>query len=117
MVFLFSYWRVVSLVINKATRMRIHALAFSVLICLSIQVFFLALSSFFSAESPVYGGVMLGMFLSVLCCAAVGEGILVIRPIADALAAGGDCCQWRPGVRRLQPVEEGRREVMVEGSQ
>ncbi|KAI8565117.1 hypothetical protein RHMOL_Rhmol03G0235800 [Rhododendron molle] len=116
--FLFSYWRVVSLVINKGTRARIHVLAFSVLICLPIQVLFLALSSFWLPESPVYGGVMLGMFFSVLSCAAVGEGILVIRPIADALAAGGDCSAWKPGsVLWSRPTEEGRRETAVEGSQ
>ncbi|KAL6969024.1 hypothetical protein U1Q18_004818 [Sarracenia purpurea var. burkii] len=106
--FLFTYWRVVSLVINKGTRVRIHALALSVLVSLPTQVFFMALSSFWIPENAVHYGVMLGMFVTVALCAAVGEVILVIRPIADALSAGGDSCSWKA------PAEVGWQEVVVD---
>ncbi|XP_052181557.1 uncharacterized protein LOC127794480 [Diospyros lotus] len=96
--FLFSYWRVVSLVINKGTSFRIHALAFSILISLPMQVIFLAFSSFFRPEEAIYSCFMLGKFVCVLCCATVGESVLVIKPITDALSAGGDCCQWDASV-------------------
>ncbi|GFZ06390.1 hypothetical protein Acr_18g0005600 [Actinidia rufa] len=107
---LFSYWRVVSLVINKSTRVRIHALAFSVLICLPLQILFLASSSFWRPGTAAYGGVMFGMFISVAVCVAVGESVLVIRPIADALAAGGEYCRWKDKV--CVRAEVGRREAV-----
>ncbi|KAL7230087.1 hypothetical protein ACSBR2_008594 [Camellia fascicularis] len=109
--FLFSYWKVVSLVINKGTRVRIHVLAFSVLVALPMQVLFLALSSFWRPDHHTYRGAMLGMFVSVSFCAVVGEGILVIKPIVDALATGGHCLQYNTSVE-LRLVQVRRREMV-----
>lgn len=95
--FLFSCWKVVSLVINKALRVRIYGLAFTVLISLPVQVVSLGLSMLRRPEEAAYGGFVLIVFISTFLCAAVGEGILVIIPIIDTLAAGGDCCRWNPG--------------------
>ncbi|GFZ06356.1 hypothetical protein Acr_18g0005260 [Actinidia rufa] len=52
---------------------------------------------------------MFGMFISVAVCVAVGESVLVIRPIADALAAGGEYCRWKDKV--CVRAEVGRREA------
>ncbi|KAL6320408.1 hypothetical protein AAG906_007105 [Vitis piasezkii] len=92
--FLLSCWRVVSLVINKGLRVRIYALASAVLFPLLVQLLFLGISVVFSPADTFYGGAALMVFLSVLCCTVVGESILIIRPITEALSAGGDCCLW-----------------------
>ncbi|CAL5405453.1 unnamed protein product [Camellia sinensis] len=112
--FLFSYWRVISLVINKGTRVRIHILSFSIFIALPMQILLLTLSSFWRPENPAYGGVMFGMFLNVSLIAVVGEGIMVIKPIADALAANRDCCRWNTSVRLQTMVVE--RPKVVDGN-
>lgn len=104
--FLLSCWEVVSLVINKGLRTRIYGLALTVLLTLPLQILFLGLSVLWSAEKHAFGGVALLVFLSTLTCAAVGEGILVIKPIADSLAAGGDCCSWNHRVRLGRDQEE-----------
>lgn len=106
--FLFSCWKVVSLVINKGLRIRIYGLAWTVLLALHVQIVGLVLSVFWRPDEEPYIGVALLVFISTFLCAAVGEGILVIKPIADSLAAGGDCCQWTA-------VGQSRREL--EGDQ
>ncbi|XP_047326269.1 uncharacterized protein LOC124929936 [Impatiens glandulifera] len=78
-------WRLVSLVINKGTRLRIHFLAISVITSVPLQVLFLSLSTLWNPGTIGYSGVMMGMFVCVACCAAASQGILVIKPIADAL--------------------------------
>ena len=103
--FFFSSWKAVSLVINKSLRVRIYGLTFTVLISLPVQILCLGLSVLWEPEDPAYGGVALVVFISTFSCAVVGEGILVIRPITDALAAGGECCRWPVPSRRW---EEGR---------
>ncbi|KAI8008816.1 hypothetical protein LOK49_LG07G00146 [Camellia lanceoleosa] len=77
--FLFSYWRVISLVINKGTRVRIHILSFSIFIALPMQILLLTLSSFWRPENPAYGGVMFGMFLNVSLIAVVGGALWKLR--------------------------------------
>nr|DAD36130.1 TPA_asm: hypothetical protein HUJ06_006770 [Nelumbo nucifera] len=84
--FLISCWRVVSLVINKRLRFRVYTLGIAVLFAVSMQVLLLGISESWQPNDPIFEGLTFGMFLSVLACAVVAECILVIRPIADALA-------------------------------
>ncbi|XP_022738624.1 uncharacterized protein LOC111291247 [Durio zibethinus] len=104
--FLLSFWRVVSHVINKALRVRIFALALTVIIGLPLQILFMGLSVFWTPDRTAFDGVALLLFLSIFMCAVVGEGILVIKPIADSLAAGeggvGESCRGSS-----PPVEDG----------
>lgn len=100
--FLVSAWRVVSVVINKALRVRIYGLALTVLISLPVQIVMLGLSAAWTPDEAAYGGVSLAVFLSTFSCAVVGEGILVIKPIADSLAVRGQsCCPWDPWRRQV----------------
>lgn len=87
--FLVSFWRVVSHVINKALRFRIYALALTVVVSLPLKVLLMTASVFWTPDKTAFDGVALIVFLSAFICAVVGEGILVIKPIADSLAAGG----------------------------
>lgn len=107
--FFFSSWKAVSLAINKGLRVQIYRLALTVLISLPVQILCLGLSVLWDPEEPEYGRVALVVFITTFLCAVVGEGILVIRPITDALAVGGECCRWVPG-ERSQKREEGRHE-------
>ncbi|KAB1205148.1 hypothetical protein CJ030_MR7G016792 [Morella rubra] len=94
--FFFSCGKVVSLVINKGLRVRTYGLAFTVLVALPMQIAGLGLSVLWRPEESAYSGVALVAFIGTFLCAAVGEGILIIKPITDAMAAGGDCCRWNP---------------------
>ncbi|XVE58296.1 hypothetical protein DITRI_Ditri04bG0158700 [Diplodiscus trichospermus] len=87
--FLLSFWRVVSHVINKALRVRIFALALTVIISLPLKIMLMGLSVFWTPDKTAFDGVTLLAFLTTFTCAVVGEGILVIEPIADSLAATG----------------------------
>ncbi|VVA11363.1 Hypothetical predicted protein [Prunus dulcis] len=100
--FLFSCWKVLSLVINKGLRTRIYTLAATVLVPLPLQIIFMGLSNFWKPDHPAFAAVSFVAFLATLTCAAVGEGILVIKPIGDSLAAGGDACRWN---REKKPAE------------
>ncbi|PIA48798.1 hypothetical protein AQUCO_01300020v1 [Aquilegia coerulea] len=102
--FLLASCKVVSLVINKGLRIRIYALLFSVLVALPTQVALLTFSTFWNPVDPVFNVFALATFLTVLMCAAVGEGILVIRPIADALAVGREFRWWGSNHERLPVV-------------
>ncbi|XP_052186829.1 uncharacterized protein LOC127797735 [Diospyros lotus] len=102
--FLFSYLRIVSLVINKSTRGRLHVLSFTVLVALPLQALLLACTSFWRPGTAAYDGIMLGTFICVLSCAAAGEGIMVIKPISDALSAGDECLG-----RNSPPTEKSER--------
>nr|DAD18023.1 TPA_asm: hypothetical protein HUJ06_019486 [Nelumbo nucifera] len=94
-IFLLSCWRVITLVINKGLRYRIYGLALAVLVALPTQVLLLGISVFWEPSEPAFQLIALAMFLSVLSCALVGEGVLVIKPIVDALAIDAECCSWR----------------------
>lgn len=115
--FLFSCWRVLSLVINKGLRVRIFALASTVLVALPLQLVALAFTVFWRPDEELYGVVSLVAFLGVFCCAVTGEGILVIKPISDALDAGGHCCRWntRHGGGREMKTPAPERMVEEEG--
>ncbi|KAK9914566.1 hypothetical protein M0R45_038338 [Rubus argutus] len=110
--FLFSLWKVLSLVINKGLRMRIYALAVTVLVPLPVQVVLLAVSVVWRPDKPAFAAVSFVVFLVTFFCFAVGQGILVIKPIADSLAAGGACCRWNPN-GRLDRKNQGKNESVV----
>lgn len=112
--FSLSCWRVVALVINKGLRVRIYALAAAVLLALPTQILFLGISVLWRPDHEVFQGLALVVFLSVLSCAVVGEGILVIRPIGDALAAGRGFRRWRCEERMQDRVEVGEKRVVGE---
>ncbi|KAK8511959.1 hypothetical protein V6N13_073787 [Hibiscus sabdariffa] len=90
--FLLSFWKVVSHVINKALKLRIFALASTILVCLPLQVLLMGLSAFWKPDKTAHDGFAMSVFLTTFTCAVVGEGILVIKPIADSLNAicGGE---------------------------
>ena len=92
--FLFSCWKVLSLVINKGLRLRIYGLAAAVLLALPMQVVALGFTVLWRPEEEVYGVVSLMVFLGAFICAATGEGVMVIKPISDALDAGVSCRRW-----------------------
>ena len=58
---------------------------------LTPQIVFLGLMALLNADDDSYSVATLAVFLCALCSAMAGEGILVIRPIAEALDAGGKC--------------------------
>ncbi|XP_043718150.1 uncharacterized protein LOC122666106 [Telopea speciosissima] len=92
--FLLSCWRLISLVINKGLRLRIYTLALAVLLTLPIQIVFLVISVLWNPDDTVFQGLALLVFLCMLSCAVVGVGILVIRPIFDALAVASIEASW-----------------------
>ncbi|KAM2730933.1 hypothetical protein EV1_002128 [Malus domestica] len=100
--FLFSCWRVLSLVINKGLRLRIYTLAATVLVPLPLQIILMGMTVLWKPDHPAFTALSFAAFLSTLICAAVGQGILVIKPIADSLAAGEDRCRL---IRKRKPAE------------
>lgn len=98
--FMLSCYKAVSVVINKGLRIRICTLACAVLVSLPVQIILLGLSAFLGPEVTTHGGAGLVIFLAVLTCAVVGEGLLVLSPIADTLSAGGN--YWRNGSPSLE---------------
>lgn len=87
--FFLSCFKVVTLAINKGLRARIYSLAFVVMVMLPLEILFLVLSAFWRPEETIYGAFSFLVFFTTLVIAAVGEGIMIIRPIIDSLAAGG----------------------------
>lgn len=94
--FLFSCWRVIAFVINRKIQVRVNLLAISFVIALPVQILCLVLLPIWPAEDPIHGVAVLVMFLAVAWCVAVGEVTLVIKPIADAFAAGKAVTLGRP---------------------
>lgn len=93
-------------VINKGIGRRINVLATTVMVALTAQILCFSLSWRWMPEDVAYGCVVLAMFLCVGWCMAVGEVLLVLKPIRDSLTAGGDCCQWSPEGGSRRPAEE-----------
>lgn len=89
--FSLSCWRVMAFVINKGIAHRINVLATTVMVAMPAQIVCLSLSWLWMPENDVYGAVVLTMFLSVALCMAVAVVLLVVKPIQEALEAGGDC--------------------------
>ncbi|KAL4339273.1 hypothetical protein GQ457_08G033710 [Hibiscus cannabinus] len=85
--FLVSFWKVVSHVINKALKLRIYVLSFTILVCLPLQVLLMGLSDLWTPDKPTHDLFTLSVFLTTFTCAVVGEGIVVIKPISDSLNA------------------------------
>ncbi|XP_026402019.1 uncharacterized protein LOC113297676 [Papaver somniferum] len=79
-------WKVCSIVINKGLRVRIYLLVITVLFSVSAQILILTASALWKSHELPFDWLGFVVFLSGLLCAVVGEGILVIKPIADALA-------------------------------
>ncbi|KAF3630488.1 putative homeobox-leucine zipper protein ATHB-12-like [Capsicum annuum] len=107
--FLLSCWRVVAFVINKKIRVRLNMLATSFMILLPLQILCLGLSALWPPAHPTHEYIVLAMDLAFAWCVVIGEVILVIKPIADALDAGGACFAWSPGSRSGCPRSEGKR--------
>lgn len=74
------------MVINRRLQLRVYGLVMAVVLLLPVHVLFLGLSVLSDPSEPVFEAMGFLGFLTVLFCTTVGEGILVIRPIADALA-------------------------------
>ncbi|KAK7282528.1 hypothetical protein RIF29_11383 [Crotalaria pallida] len=112
--FLFSCWRVLTLVINKGLRVRIYALATTILFALPLQIMALGLTTFFKPDEDFFGVISLLGFLGAFFCAVSGEGILVIKPISDALDAGVNCCKWSSRNREMKRLSETETERRAE---
>ncbi|KAG6543521.1 hypothetical protein Mapa_015015 [Marchantia paleacea] len=67
-------------------KLRVYGLVLAVVFLLPVHVLFLGFSVLSRPSEPVFEAMGFMGFLTVLLCTTVGEGILVIRPIADALA-------------------------------
>lgn len=86
--FLILGWRVVGVVINRCLQRRLYGLLGALLLLLPLHVMFLGLSVLSEPTHLPFELMSFFGFIMVLLCTTVGEGILVIRPIADALAVG-----------------------------
>ncbi|CAM6009362.1 unnamed protein product [Sphagnum balticum] len=84
--FLFLGWRMVGVVINQYLRRRIYGLLAALLFFLPLHVLFLGMTLLSKPTHLVFELLAFLGFLMVLLCTTVGEWILIIRPIADALA-------------------------------
>ncbi|KAL2612925.1 hypothetical protein R1flu_024617 [Riccia fluitans] len=84
--FLYLGWRLFTLVINRRLQLRVYGLVIGVVFLLPVHVLFLGFSVLSTPSEPIFEALGFMGFLTVLLCTTVGEGILVIRPIADALA-------------------------------
>lgn len=84
--FLWQGWRLVALVINKRLRTRVCGLVLALGMLLPAHVFFMGISVLSTPGNPVFESMAFLGFLSVFLCISVGEWILVVQPIADALA-------------------------------
>lgn len=100
--FLLSCWKVVAFVINKTISCRINTLAITVMVALPAQIICLCLLLVSLPGGHIHGCAIFAMFLSFSWCVAVGEIILIIKPIADSLAAAAGSGEYRgysPDVR------------------
>lgn len=87
--FLWLGWRMVGVVINRCLQRRVYGLLAALLFLLPVHVLLLGMSVLSKPTHLVFELLGFFGFLTILLCTTVGEGILVIRPIADALAV-----QW-----------------------
>uniref|UniRef100_A0A7I4BXD2 Uncharacterized protein n=1 Tax=Physcomitrium patens TaxID=3218 RepID=A0A7I4BXD2_PHYPA len=84
--FLLLGWRMVGVVINRYLQRRLYGLLGALLLLLPLHVMFLGLSVLSKPTHLPFELLSFFGFIMVLLCSTIGEGILVIRPIADALA-------------------------------
>lgn len=85
------------MVINKRVSIRIYTLCSTNVVAVILQVVFMALSVTRMPKKVAFGGAALMVFLAGPSWVMVGERVLVIHPISDALTAGGDTCVFRLG--------------------
>ncbi|EFJ37463.1 hypothetical protein SELMODRAFT_403815 [Selaginella moellendorffii] len=85
--FLFLGWKMVLLVINRRLQIRVYGLLTVVMVLVPLHVLLLGLSSSALAEhrSGKHEVVAFLRFLVTACCVSVGEWMLVVRPIKDAI--------------------------------
>eukprot|EP00897_Mesotaenium_endlicherianum_P001344 jgi/Mesen1/1237/ME000129S00330 len=79
-------WRMVDVVLNASLRRRIKGILAAVVVMLPAHVLFVAFTVFSLPGEALFEIFSFLAFVAVLVCTTVGEGILVIRPITDALA-------------------------------
>ena len=96
--FLVLGWRMVGVVINRYLQRRLYGLLAALLFLLPLHVLLLGLSVLSKPTYLLFELLGFFGFITVLLCTTVGEGILIVRPIADALAV-----QWV-----FSPSESGR---------
>lgn len=84
--FLWQGCQMVALVINKRLQIRVWGLVLSLAILLPVQVFFMGLSVLSMPGNILFELMAFLGFLTILVCILVGEGILVVQAIADAMA-------------------------------
>lgn len=84
--FLWQAWRMLALVINKTLQTRVFCLVLALGMLLPTQLIFMGLSVLAMPGDALYEAMAFLGFLCVLLCILVGQGILVVQPIADALA-------------------------------
>lgn len=87
-VFVSASWAAVSVVINRHLRRRLYALCAAVVAGLSVQVAALALSILWNPDDPAFQWLSIVETSTVVAVVAVGEVILVFRPVIDALSVG-----------------------------
>ncbi|KAH7431525.1 hypothetical protein KP509_08G053600 [Ceratopteris richardii] len=78
--------RMLALVINKRLQVRVCGLVLSLAILFPAQIIFMGLSVLAVPGHFFFELLAFLSFLTVLLCVAVGKGILVVQPIADAMA-------------------------------
>ncbi|KAG6476262.1 hypothetical protein ZIOFF_065501 [Zingiber officinale] len=87
-IFVSASWAAVSVVINRRLRRRLYVLCAAVVVGLSVQVAALALSILWNPDDHAFQWLSVIETSSVVAVVAVGEAILVFRPVIDALSVG-----------------------------
>ncbi|CAL9135934.1 hypothetical protein MUK42_07660 [Musa troglodytarum] len=87
-VFVSASWGAVSVVINRRLRARLYALSATVVGALSVQVAALTFSTLCNPGDAAFQWLSLAAAVAFATLAAVGEAILVVWPIIDALSVG-----------------------------
>ncbi|WCJ32456.1 hypothetical protein M5689_013877 [Euphorbia peplus] len=108
--FTLSFYKIITIVINKGIRARIYTLAIVIQLTLPLQVVFLGLSALWLPQDTRYSAFVFFELICSLVVAATGEGILVIKPIVDSLSVGDDVS---PTVRD-ESREDQERELLQE---
>ncbi|KAL4187549.1 hypothetical protein AMTRI_Chr09g19580 [Amborella trichopoda] len=86
--FLSICWKMQAMVINRGLKVRVFGLVGAVVVGVTGQVVALAAAAWWRPGNWVFEGLGLVGFGCIAGCVVVCEGILVVRPITDAWAAG-----------------------------
>jgi hypothetical protein len=106
--FLLLGWRMVGVVINRCLQRRVYGLLAALLLFLPVHLLFLGMSLFSKPTHLVFELLVFLGFLTVMLSTTVGEGILIIRPIADALAVCGVFASSQNLGRDMEAMGGGR---------